>query len=131
MHSWKDLFHILTRNGKIERALILDSVGNVVISSSGLDASQKDVNVIYNTLNLRLRTLTKIKFCGNVYICFKHNDEKDTFMGKSGEFILVAHRANDVTVVGIAHSTTPGSCLYEVTSFCERMSRIRKRSRLT
>lgn len=115
-----DLHLKLTRNGKIEKAAIVDKTGKIVACSSNFTVKDCDINAIKCALSGQYSSLVKMKFGNEMFMCFTQCEEKDTLLGKYEDEILVAHRKNGFLVVGIGYSDTPGSCLYEVTQFAKR-----------
>lgn len=116
----RNLLLKLTRNGKIERAAIIDKAGKIVACSANFTFKDSDVKTLNYALSGQYSSLVRMKFGNEMFMCFRQCEDNDTLLGKNGEEILVAHRKNGFLVVGIGHSDTPGSCLYEVTRFAKR-----------
>ena len=125
--SWEYVLSLLTKNGKIERAAIVTENGTVT-SSPSPDFSENDINCLRCSMSGSYSSLMKIKFCGTTFTCLPHGDDNDTIVGRAGDEILVAHKcSNGVLIIGLGHVETPGSCLYEVTSFAKKMESRRQR----
>lgn len=118
--EWRNLHLKLTRNGKIEKAAIVDKSGKIVACSPDFSLKDSDINTLNCALAGQYSSLVKITFGKGVFTCFRQCEENDTLLGKNEDEILVAHRQNGFLVVGIGYSDTPGSCLYEVTHFAKR-----------
>jgi hypothetical protein len=129
-HSWADLLYRLTRNGKVEKAAIVDQHSHVIVSSRGFNLTKEDLNSIRSTFYGSHSTLMKVKVQGELYMCFRHGTPTNTVVGMAEEDILVIHRVAGLTIVGLGHTTTPGSCLFEITKFSGEIQEKRKNSRL-
>lgn len=125
---WKDLLYTLTRNGKIEKAAIIDADNSVVASSLNFIVADSDINTIYAALSGNYSSLMKMKLWKSFFTCFRHGDDTNTIVGKADDEVLVAHKCGDFLVIGISHAETPGSSIYEVTKFGNRIKRKRQRS---
>lgn len=126
---WKDLLYTLTRNGKIEKAAIIDSEKNSVVASSfDFKVADSEINTISCALSGKYSSLMKMKLWQSFFTCFRHGDDTNTIVGKADDEVLVAHKCGDILVIGISHAETPGSSIYEVTKFGNRIKRRRQRS---
>lgn len=125
---WKDLLYTLTRNGKIEKAAIIDADNSVVASSLNFIVADSDINTIYAALSGNYSSLMKMKLWKSFFTCFRHGDDTNTIVGKADDEVLVAHKCGDFLVIGLSHAETPGSSIYEVTKFGNRIKRKRQRS---
>lgn len=128
--SWPDLLYRLTRNGKVEKAAIVDQHGHVIVSSHGFNVTKEDLNSIRSAFYGRHLTLMKVKVHGQLYTCLRHSTPTETVVGQADDDILVIHRAAGLSVVGLGHAGTPGSCLFEITKFASEIQEKRKNSRL-
>lgn len=128
-NSWPDLLYKLTRNGKVEKAAIVDQHGHVIVSSRGFNVTKEDLNSVRSAFYGCHSTLMKVKVHGQLYTCFRHSTPTDTVVGQAGDDILVIHRTEGLSVVGLGHAGTPGSCLFEITKFATEIQEKRKNSR--
>lgn len=128
-NSWPDLLYKLTRNGKVEKAAIVDQHGHVIVSSRGFNVTKEDLNSVRSAFYGCHSTLMKVKVHGQLYTCFRHSTHTDTVVGQAGDDILVIHRTEGLSVVGLGHAGTPGSCLFEITKFAAEIQEKRKNSR--
>lgn len=119
--DWKHYIRKMTRTKKIERAAIITKDGQVLCCSNDLSVMNNDVVGFNSAFSGNYNSLMKLKLCGNCYTCFRQKDDTNTVVGSSGQEILVLHRCKDLIIVGVGHSDTPGSCIYEVTKFCKRL----------
>lgn len=117
--DWKDCLSRMTRNKKIEKAAIISNEDKVLCCSSEFKLCDNDISGFHNAFSGQ--AMMRLKLCGNCYTCFRQNDDNNTVVGKADNEILVLHKCRDFTIVGVGHTDTPGSCIYEVTRFGRRM----------
>lgn len=131
MNSWKDLLSRLTRNGKIEKAAIFHHDGHGLLAcSKEFHVTEKDIRAAVCAVSAKYSSLMTIKFWENHYTCFRHNDDKDTLVGKADEEVLVIHKIHDIVIVAISHPETPGSTIYEVTRFGSKLRHRMQREKI-
>lgn len=131
MNSWKDLLCRLTKNGKVEKAAILSHDGHIILACSrDFKLNEKDARSLANAVSAKYYSLMTMKFCDNYYTCFRHNDDKDTLVGKADDEVLVVHKIHDITIVAISHPETPGSSIYEVTKFGSKLRHRMQREKI-
>lgn len=120
--DWKEYIRKITKTKKIEKAAIINNKnGDVLCASNDLSVVEHDVMGFNCAFSGKYNSLMKLKLCGNCYTCFRPRDDQNIVVGRSGDEIIVLHRCKEFTIIGLGHSDTPGSCIYEVTKFGRRL----------
>ena len=121
--SWAEWLRKLTANGKIEQAAVVHLDGRTLGCSSGLSLSKEDINALLYLYNGHYYSLMKMKFCGHSFIFLWNSKFREAVIGRCEDRILVMQRHQGVVILGISRICTPGSSLYELYSFIQKVSR--------
>lgn len=121
---WKELLYKLIKNGKIEKAIILDANERCLCHSAGFQLAEKDFRQLKCAMSDRYSKLMAMNVCGDRYTCFRQGQEADILVGRCGDKILVVHKTSEFFIVAASHSDTPGSSIYEVSKFCTKLTKL-------
>ena len=119
--TWTDLLRRLTANGKIEQALLINSAGEILCHSADLCLTPGEISGVLCTFSGHYYSLMRLNINGRTYTCFRNSECHNSVIGRCEDRILVMQRYNDMVILGTSQTGTPGSCLYELSHFAERM----------
>lgn len=112
----RDVLYKLTARGKVEHAAIYNFNGEKIANTDGVDLSVEEIKSLMQCLTDQKKQLIQMKLAGNSYTCM-HHTSPNAFVGRAGQTLFVACKCKKSLVVGLAHTDSPGSCIYEITKF--------------
>ena len=117
MTEWEDTLKRLLRRGKVYAAAVLDPEGHTLASIPDILISPEEGEGLVRAVTCNYACSFKLLFAGTCFTCL-HKDRH----------VLVGKKVQEVFIVGLARSDSPGSCLYDVTEFSRslRKSGLRK-----
>lgn len=119
----RDVLYKLTARGKVEQAAIYNFDGEKIATTDGVELSSGEIKSLIQCLTDRKKQLVRMKIAGTTYTCMLQTSA-NAFVGRADESLFVACKCKRSLLVGLAHTESPGSCIYEITKFS---SQIRQR----
>ena len=124
--EWEDALKRLLRRGKVYTAAVLDPDGCTLASIPDLLIAPGEGEGLVKAATCNYACSFKLLFAGTCFTCF--HKERNVLVGCAEETVLVGKKMQDVFIVGLARSDSPGSCLYEVTEFARSLRKSQRKS---
>ena len=128
MTEWEDTLKRLLRRGKVYAAAVLDPEGHTLASIPDILISPEEGEGLVRAVTCNYACSFKLLFAGTCFTCL-HKD-RHVLVGCAEETVLVGKKVQEVFIVGLARSDSPGSCLYDVTEFSRSLRKSERKNEL-
>lgn len=112
----RDVLYKLLARGKVEQVGIYNFDGEKIASTDGVELSHSEIKSLIQCLTDRKKQLVRMKIAGTMYTCMLQTSA-NAFVGRADESLFVACKFKKRLLVGLSHTDSPGSCIYEITKF--------------